>query len=186
MAKQLKRFWKFATTYDLLKLAKPADAVETGAEVSKAVLEFAVALGLLAAVPAAPIAAAGLSFVGIARKGVKLYREKTNQELTLEEWVAIAFPLAYLESLNELAQTNDVLQQISAMPVSEPVEQQIEKLGEFQLDEHLARNALTCFHESELARELNQLLSTQLQQAGIAQNEDNSHTHEVHYISPSI
>jgi hypothetical protein len=89
MAKQLKRFWKFATTYDLLKLAKPADAVETGAEVSKAVLEFAIALGLLAAVPAAPIAAAGLSFVGIARKGVKLYREKTNQELTLEEWVAI-------------------------------------------------------------------------------------------------
>ena len=171
MATQLKRFWKFATTYDLLKLAKPADAVETGAEVSKAVLEFAIALGLLAAVPAAPIAAAGLSFVGIARKGVKLYREKTNQELTLEEWVAIAFPLAYLESLNELAQSNDVLQQISATPISEPVKQQCEKLGEFQLDEHLARNALTCFHESELARELNQLLSTQLQQAGIAPNE---------------
>jgi len=170
MATQLKRFWKFLNT-DIRELGKPADAVETGAEVSKAVLEFAVALGLLAAVPAAPIAAAGLSFVGIARKGVKLYREKTNQELTLEEWVAIAFPLAYLESLNELAQTNDVLQQISAMPVSEPVEQQIEKLGEFQLDEHLARNALSCFHESELARELNQLLSTQLQQAGIAQNE---------------
>jgi hypothetical protein len=88
MAKQLKRFWKFLNT-DIRELGKPADAVETGAEVSKAVLEFAIALGLLAAVPAAPIAAAGLSFVGIARKGVKLYREKTNQELTLEEWVAI-------------------------------------------------------------------------------------------------
>ena len=68
-------------------------------------------------------------------------------------------------------QTNALLQQISATPVSKPVQQQIEKLGEFQLDEHLAKNALTCFHESELAQVLNQLLSTQLQEAGIAQNE---------------
>jgi hypothetical protein len=109
--------------------------------------------------------------VGIARKGVKLYGEKTNKELSLEEWVAIASPLAYLESFNELVQTNTLLQQISATPVSEPVQQQIDKLGEFQLDEHLGRNALTCFHESELAQVLNQLLSTQLHQAGIAQNE---------------
>jgi hypothetical protein len=68
-------------------------------------------------------------------------------------------------------QTNTLLQQISATPVSEPVQQQIEKLGQFQLDEHLAKNALTCFHESELAQALNQLLSTQLQQAGMVQNE---------------
>jgi uncharacterized protein YjbI with pentapeptide repeats len=68
-------------------------------------------------------------------------------------------------------QTNALLQQISATPVSEPVQQQIEKLKEFQLDEHLARNALTCFHKSELAQALNQLLSTQLQQAGMDQNE---------------
>jgi hypothetical protein len=170
MATQLKRLWKFLNT-DIRELGKPAEAVETGAEVSKAVLEFAIALGLLAAMPAAPIAAAGLSFVGIARKGVKLYREKTNKELSLEEWVAIASPLAYLESFNELVQTNTLLQQISTTPVSEPVQQQIEKLGEFRLDEHLAKNALTCFHESELAQVLNQLLSTQLHQAGMAQNE---------------
>jgi hypothetical protein len=170
MATQLKILWTFLNT-DIRELGKPADAVETGAEVSKAVLEFAIALGLLAAVPSAPIAAAGLSFVGIARKGVKLYREKANKELSLEEWVAIASPLAYLESFNELVQTNTLLQQIRATPVSEPVQQQIEKLGEFQLDEHLAKNALTCFHESELAQVLNQLLSTQLHQAGMAQNE---------------
>src|SRR4028119_481596 len=129
MATQLKRLWKFLNT-DIRELGKPAEAVETGAEVSKAVLEFAIALGLLAAMPAAPIAAAGLSFVGIARKGVKLYRKKTNKALTLEEWVAIASPLAYLESFDELVQTNALLQQISATPVSEPVQQQIEKLGE--------------------------------------------------------
>lgn len=92
MAAPLNRLWKFLNT-DIRELGKPADTVEAGAEVSKAVLEFAIALGLLCAIPAAPIAAAGLSFVGIARKGVRLYREKTNKELRLEEWVASAFPL---------------------------------------------------------------------------------------------
>jgi hypothetical protein len=172
MATQLKRLWKFATTYDLLKLGKPGEVTEAGTEVTKFALELALALGLLSAIATpAGVAVAGLSGVGLAIRGIRLYREKTGKEPTLEEWVAIAFPLAYLESLNELAQTNDVLQQISATSLSEPVEQQSEKLGEFQLDEHLARNALTCFHKSELAQALNQLLSTQLQQAEIAQND---------------
>jgi hypothetical protein len=109
MATQLKRLWKFLNT-NIRELGKPAEVVETGAEVSKAVLEFAIALGLLAAVPVAPIAAAGLSFVGIASKRVKLYREKTNKELSLEEWVASAFPLAYLGSFNDLVQRNELLQ----------------------------------------------------------------------------
>jgi len=172
MATQLKKFWKFATTYDLLKLGKPGEIAETGAEITKFALEFGLAIGLLsAAATPAGIAVAGLSGVGLAIRGVRLYREKTGKEPSLEEWVAIAFPLAYLESFNELVQTNALLQQIRATPVSEPVQQQIEKLGEFQLDEHLARNALTCFHESELAQVLNQLLSTQLHQAGMAQND---------------
>jgi len=172
MATQLKKFWKFATTYDLLKLGKPGEIAETGAEITKFALEFGLAIGLLsAAATPAGIAVAGLSGVGLAIRGVRVYREKTGKEPSLEEWVAIAFPLAYLESFNELVQTNELLQQLSATPVSEPVQQQIEKLGEFQLDEHLARNALTCFHESELAQVLNQLLSTQLHQAGMAQNE---------------
>jgi hypothetical protein len=44
MATQLKRLWKFLNT-DIRELGKPAEAVETGAEVSKAVLEFALAGG---------------------------------------------------------------------------------------------------------------------------------------------
>ena len=48
MATPLKRFRKFLNTH-IRELGKPADAVEAGAEVSKAVLEFAIALGLLAA-----------------------------------------------------------------------------------------------------------------------------------------
>jgi hypothetical protein len=175
MAIQLQKFWKFATTYDLrelLKVGKPGERAELGVEASKFALEFAIALGLVgSAFTPAGLAVAGLSGVGLAIKGVRFYREKTGEELSLEEWVAIASPLAYLESLNELAQSNEVLQQIGEAPISEPVKQESQKLGQFQLDEHLARNALRCFHESELAQALNQLLATQLQQAGIAQNE---------------
>ena len=170
MATKLQTVWQFLNT-DIRELGQPGEVAEAGAEVSKAVLELAIALGLLSAIPAAPVVAAGMSFVGIARRGVNLFREKTQKELTLEEWVAIAFPLAYLESFNELVQSNHLLQQIGETAVSKPVKQQVEKLGQFQLDEHLAKNALTCFNESELAQALNHVLSTQLQQAGIDKNQ---------------
>ncbi|NJP18860.1 MAG: hypothetical protein HC763_07730 [Hydrococcus sp. CRU_1_1] len=55
--------------------------MESGAEVSKAVLEFATALGLLASVPAAPAVAASLSFVGIARNGLNYYKRKLIKSL---------------------------------------------------------------------------------------------------------
>lgn len=170
MATKLQTVWQFLNT-DIRELGQPGEVTEAGASVTKAVLELAIALGLLSAIPAAPVLAAGLSFAGITRRGVNLFREKTNQELTLEKWVALASPLAYIESFNQLVQRNDLLQQISKTPISEPVKQQIEKLRQFQLDEQLARNALTCFHKSELAQAFNQVLSNQLQQAGIAQNQ---------------
>jgi len=164
MATKLAKIWDNLRS----KQFKPTEVAESGAEVTQAVLNLGIALGLF--LPPVAIAAAGLSFVGIATKRIKSYREKTNEEPTLEECVAIAFPLAYLESFNELAQTNQILAQISQVPIADPVKQQIEKLGEFQLDEQLAKNALKCFHESEIAQLFNQMLSTQLQQAGIDKN----------------
>ena len=94
MATQLKKIWQFLQK-DVRELWQPTEAAESGAEVSKAVLELAIALGWLA--PPVAIAAAGLSFVGIATRGIKYYREKVNKQPTLEEFVAIASPLAYLE-----------------------------------------------------------------------------------------
>ncbi|GET39009.1 NACHT domain-containing protein [Microseira wollei] len=76
----------------------------------------------------------------------------------------------FAELLNELAQSNDILKEIGTISISDPIKQQIEKLREFQLDENLAKNALQCFPKSELAQVLNQLFSTQLQQAGIDKN----------------
>ncbi|MBD1896309.1 pentapeptide repeat-containing protein [Coleofasciculus sp. FACHB-129] len=165
---------------DIRELGQPGNVAETGTEITKFALEFGLALGLFSAIAGSagiPIAIAGLSGTKLAIQGVRLYRKKTNQEPSLEEWVAIASPLAYLESFNELVQSNDLLQRVnlqpanlepaSATPPANIAQQQSVRLGEFFLDEHLARNVLTCFHESGLAQVLNQVLSNQLQQAGI-------------------
>lgn len=173
MATKLQQIWQFLNT-DIRELKQPGEVVEAGAEVSKAVLELAIAIGLLSTSPSAPVVVAGLSFVGIARQGIKLFRNKAHKEPTLEEWVGIAFPLAYLESFNELLQSNDILQDMQDMgksPASGLVKQKVDQLWQFQLDEHLAKDALTCFHKSKLAQALNQVLSTQLQQAGINKNQ---------------
>ncbi|MGQ4648483.1 NACHT domain-containing protein [Lyngbya aestuarii] len=162
MAGKLRKFWQLLNT-DIRVLGKPGDVAEAGTEVTKFALEFGLALGLFSAVAnPAGIALAGLSGVGLAIKGVRLYSQKTGNKPTLEAWVAIASPLAYLESLNELLQKNDSLRQLATVPPGE-----IAQLGEFKLDEELAKNALGCFHKSELAQAFNQQLSAQLQQVGI-------------------
>lgn len=171
MATQLKKIWQFLNT-DLKELCRPTGAVEAGTEVSKTALEFAIALGFLgSSLSPTSIAVAGLSFAGIAAKGIRFYRDKNNKELTLEECVSVAVPLAYLESFDELAKTNDLLRQLGVTPISDIIKQQIEQLGELQINEYLARNALSYFTESELAQAFNQLLLTQLQAAGIKQQE---------------
>ncbi|MHC5825676.1 MAG: hypothetical protein ACYT04_59965, partial [Nostoc sp.] len=103
---KIKRVWRSLLPKSQ-QLEKVGDLAESGAEVSKAVLEFAIALGVLATAPSAPVVAAGLSFVGIARKGLELLRDNISQEFNVEEWVAIAFPLAYIQSFDALVQKND-------------------------------------------------------------------------------
>ena len=164
--------WKLLNT-DIRELGKPGEIAEAGAEVSKASLELAIALGLLGT-PAAPVAVipAGLSFVGLTRKGVNLYRGKVKGKTSLEEWAAIAFPLAYLESFDTLVRENDWLQQKIGSGISEQAaKSQLDQLGELQLDQKLIENALTYFPESRLGQALNQQLSDYLNQnqAGLDQ-----------------
>ncbi|MEQ9484266.1 pentapeptide repeat-containing protein [Coleofasciculus sp. F4-SAH-05] len=167
---KIKQVWQLLNT-DIRELGKPGEIAEAGAEVSKAGLELAIALGLLGT-PAAPMAAipAGLSFVGLARKGVNLYRDKAKGTTKLEEWAAIAFPLAYLESFDILVRENDWLQQKIGSGISnQAAKSQLEQLGELQLDQKLIEDALTYFPESRLGQALNQQLSEYLNQAGLNQ-----------------
>ncbi|MEH2350795.1 MAG: pentapeptide repeat-containing protein [Nostoc sp.] len=151
-------------------IEKVGDVVESGAEVSKAVLEFAIALGVLATAPSASVIAAGLSFVGIARNGLKLLSEKTSQKFEIEEWVAVACPLAYINSFNTLVQRDIWLQEkLDAEITNQEVKVQFNQLGEIELSNNQAEKALTDFPNSILGQFLNQQLSTYLQQAKIEQ-----------------
>jgi len=165
---KIKQVWQLLNT-DIRDLGKPGEIAEAGAEVSKAGLEFFLALGLLGT-PAAPVAVipAGLSFVGLTRKGVNLYRNKGKT--SLEEWAAIAFPLAYLESFDTLVRENDWLQREIGSGISDQAaKSQLDQLGELQLDQKLIEDALTYFPESRLGQALNQQLSEYLNQAGLNQ-----------------
>ena len=167
---KFKQVWQLLNT-DIRDLGKPGEITEAGAEVSKAGLELAIALGLLGT-PAAPVAAipAGLSFVGLTRKGVNLYRDKVKGKTSLEEWAAIAFPLAYLECFDTLVRENDWLQQKIGSGISnQAAKSQLEQLGELQLDQKLIEDALTYFPESRLGQALNQQLSDYLEKVGLDQ-----------------
>jgi hypothetical protein len=160
---KIKDIWQ-SWILKLQQLEKTGDIVESSAEVSKAVLEFAIALGILASVPNAPVVAAGLSFVGIARKGLELLHDKTTQEFELEKWVAVACPLAYINSFNALVQKNVWLQEkLNAETPDREVQPQFNQLGELELDNSKAENALTDFPNSILGQALNQQLSTFLE-----------------------
>ncbi|MEH2184990.1 MAG: pentapeptide repeat-containing protein [Nostoc sp.] len=151
------------------QLEKAGDIVESGAEVSKAVLEFAIALGVLATAPSAPVIAAGLSFVGIARNSLTLLREKTNKDFKREEWVAVACPLAYINSFNALVQRNVwLINKLSAEIKDQEVKPQFYQLGEVELSNSQTEKALTDFPNSILGQALNQELSTYLETKGIS------------------
>ncbi|KYC43433.1 hypothetical protein WA1_11390 [Scytonema hofmannii PCC 7110] len=146
--------------------------VEFGAEGSKATIEVALALGLLGAalVPVAQPIAAGLAFVGLTKKGLELYRTK-KQELDLEEWVAIAFPLAYIESFDALVQKNEWLRtKIGAGTLGQEIKQQFDdELGEVELTSERSQEALRDFPNSWLGHALNGQLSRYLKQIGLEQ-----------------
>ncbi|WP_293045788.1 pentapeptide repeat-containing protein [Moorena sp. SIO1F2] len=168
--------WQILNTDIGELLGTPGETVEAGAEVSKASLELMIALGLLGT-PLAPAAAvaAGLSFVGLSRKGLNLLRAKTNNKPTPEQWVGIAFPLAYIMSFDSLVHKNDWLKVkigvgVSGNDIDNDAKQQIDQLGELNLDQALVDQAWDYFPESKLGQALNQQLSQYLKQVGLDPN----------------
>lgn len=166
---KLKLLWQRLFSNE--QLEKAGDVVESGAEITKASLEFAIALGVLATAPSAPVVAAGLSFVGIARSGLRLLRNKTNEKVEIAEWVAVACPLAYINSFNALVQRNVWLQErLNAEITEQEVKSKLSQLGEIELSDEVAQSTLTNFSSSILGQALNQQLSTYLQHFRIAEN----------------
>ncbi|RAM51688.1 MAG: hypothetical protein C6Y22_10245, partial [Hapalosiphonaceae cyanobacterium JJU2] len=177
MATRLEKLRNFFTKDIPDFLKKPTNTTETGAEVSKASLELAVALGLLGT-PLAPVgvAVAGLSFVGLTAKAIKFYQEQTG-EASLEECVSIAARIAYVESFERILNTiedQDLLAKIGTIHAGEVVAE-----GLIEINEEEARKAITCFRETKLAQEFNRQLSYILKVAGLSSTEAETFTQRV-------
>ena len=166
----IKSVWQFLNK-DIQDFGITGNRVETGAEVSKASLELLLALGLLGT-PLAPagVAIASLSFVGLTRKGLNVLREKTNGKTSLEQWVAVAFPLAYVESFASLVTENLWLQdKFKSIREDLGARDSLEELGKLALNQSLIDEGMEDFPDSTLGRALNAQLANYLQKIGLEQ-----------------
>jgi uncharacterized protein YjbI with pentapeptide repeats len=135
--------------------------------------------------PLGQVATAALPFVPLATGLLKYIVEATRQEPTLEVGVAIAAQAGYLKSVQIfLEQHPELVQRLSDKPASAALTKQIQQVGEsleldgkeVELTELEARKTLICFHESQLARIFNGLLSRRLQEAGLSPEESDRTT----------
>ncbi|MBD2532938.1 pentapeptide repeat-containing protein [Nostoc flagelliforme FACHB-838] len=165
---KIKEIWQ-RLLFNNKQLEKTKDSVERGTEFSKNVIDLAIASGVIASTSSAPVVSAVLPFVGIiAQKGLELLREKNSEEFDIEQWVAVACPLAYINSFYALVQNNVWLQEkLNAEIIEQQVKFLFNQLGELELDNSEAKEALTNFLNSTLGRALNQELSSYLEAKGI-------------------
>ncbi|MBD2770712.1 NACHT domain-containing protein [Iningainema tapete] len=194
MSQQLSKTWKRVTG------AFSAETVNTTTESAKAVLELGKTLkeqgssievlkpllsqssSLLEVLcsPEVQLLGAGLPFVAIATTLLKLYREKTRQELSLEECVVIVTQAAYLESFKEIiSEHQSLLTNWKNKFNTTAVKKELKKLDEFELDTQAAEVAISSFPNSQLAKEFNHAFSQALQQVGQPANEAEELTQQV-------
>ena len=122
--------------------------------------------------PLAQVVGTGLPFVGIAAKILAVFIEKTQQQPTLAECIFIVSQAAYLESFNNVLNTNNILlNRIGKTSASEQVKQLIKKIEDFELSDSEAKKTMLCFRDSLLAKEFNQVLSERLKEAGLEADE---------------
>jgi hypothetical protein len=171
----------------IAELAKAIQDNKSAQELAPLANHFSSLLDVLSS-PLGQVATAALPFVPLATGLLKYIVEATRQEPTLEVGVAIAAQTAYLKSVQVfLEQHPELVQRLSDQPASEALTNQIQQVGkkleldgkEVELTEREARETLICFHESQLARIFNGLLSQRLQEAGLSAEESDRITERI-------
>uniref|UniRef100_UPI0039A67869 pentapeptide repeat-containing protein n=1 Tax=Nostoc piscinale TaxID=224012 RepID=UPI0039A67869 len=160
------------TTIDTIKAFLDAAKTlqENGAslEVLKPLLQHSSSLLDVLCSPLAQVIGAGLPFVPIGIALLKLYRQNSQEQPTLEDCVFIVSQLAYLESVKEIL-SSDINVNWNANFQSEvAVRKQLEKLNDIELDYEAASKTINCFQQSELAQVFNQVLLARLASANIS------------------
>ena len=155
MPSNLTSFWK-RQPKDII------DVSESAINISSTGLAFGVALGILNPVLAVP--AAGLACVSPVKKVLEYFGKKKNKT-SLEEFVAIAAPVAYFQSFDDYVSRNSIYQKRLAgkANLAQQVDSRIEGL---ELTETLATNVLTNYARSELVLTFNDVLASLLERRG--------------------
>jgi hypothetical protein len=78
-----------------------------------------------------------------------------------------------------LRQDNDLLNRIGSSTASQEIQQQIKQLETVEISDEEAKKAVTCFHESRLAKIFGNVLYSRLRQAGLDKFEANILTRRV-------
>jgi hypothetical protein len=168
-------------------LAKAIQENKSAQELAPLFNHYSTLLDVLSS-PLGQVATAALPFVPLATGLLKYIVEATRQEPTLEVGVAIAAQAGYLKSVQIfLEQHPELVQRLSDKPASAALTKQIQQVGEtleldgkeVELTELEARKTLICFHESQLARIFNGLLSRRLQEAGLSPEESDRTTERI-------
>ena len=120
--------------------------------------------------PIGQVVSEALPFVSLATGLIKFTFDMTQQKPTIPQTVAIVTQAAYLESIKATLASEPIFTQDNSN-ASDVVKKQISKLGDLEIDDKEARLALVYFHESQLARAFNEVLSARLQETGIDQSE---------------
>jgi hypothetical protein len=169
------------------ELATAIQENKSAQELAPLVKHFSSLLDVLSS-PLGQVATAALPFVPLATGLLKYMVEATRQEPTLGVGVAIAAQAAYLKSVQVfLEQHPELVQRLSGQSASAALTKQIHQVGEtleldgkqVELTEREARETLICFHESQLARIFNGLLSQRLQEAGVSLEESERTTQRI-------
>jgi hypothetical protein len=189
----LTKLWAFLNT-DLqdLNWSQTAEIAKTGADAAKAVFDLAKTvkeqqpkvatlqpyIGQISSLldvlnaPFAQIVKDAIPFAPLAITVLKLVCDYTQKPPSLAQCVALVSQVAYLESLQSvLKDTPSLLDRCGEAPVSEAIAQQIKRLGDLEIDDREAREAILYFHESKLASAFNEVLQARLQQAGLEPGE---------------
>ncbi|MEH1888374.1 MAG: hypothetical protein V7K92_02565 [Nostoc sp.] len=152
----------------VLEAAKTFQEQGASVELLKPLLQNSSSLLDVLCSPLAQVVGAGLPFVPLGMALLKYSRDITKQDPSLEDCVFIVSQAAYLESVEEILSLYPSINSDANPNINKALTKQLQKLNDIKLDYESASNAVACFHESELAKAFNQVLSVRLAAANIS------------------
>ncbi|OCQ97196.1 low-complexity protein [Nostoc sp. MBR 210] len=156
------------TSKTFLDAAKTLQENGASLELLKPVLQHSSSLLDVLCSPLAQVIGAGLPFVPMGIALLKLYRQNSQEQPTLEDCVFIVSQIAYLESVKEILSSDINVNWDAHIQSDAAVRQQLQKLNDIELDYEAASKTINCFHQSQLAQVFNQVLLARLASANIS------------------